>query len=255
MLPLSLLKTAQAHPVVRHRLCAAPPQSARARCAHANARCASPSGALQGPASAMHPAGSQLTSRPAPLAPWQLVELKNGETYNGHVVTVDSWMNIHLREVICTSKVRGGASAGGGEAERQAPRAKWQEASPGAGGGRARGGGRGALRVRWAGVLGREDTRWRAGGGRRIRGSASGRPAPQIAPPAAPRSPGPAAAGATQRPKPLPSLSPPAPARSPGRRPLLPHARGVRARQHDQVCSRARGGGGQGQGGAGQQEG
>ncbi|GBF97842.1 endonuclease [Raphidocelis subcapitata] len=48
MLPLSLLKTAQAHPV--------------------------------------------------------LIELKNGETYNGHVVTCDSWMNIHLREVICTSK-------------------------------------------------------------------------------------------------------------------------------------------------------
>eukprot|EP00775_Hariotina_reticulata_P005771 gene5771-6010_t len=48
MLPLSLLKTAQAHPV--------------------------------------------------------LVELKTGETYNGHLVNCDSWMNIHLREVICTSK-------------------------------------------------------------------------------------------------------------------------------------------------------
>eukprot|EP00877_Chromochloris_zofingiensis_P000487 jgi/Chrzof1/10439/UNPLg00366.t1 len=48
MLPLSLLKTAQAHPV--------------------------------------------------------LVELKNGETYNGHMVNCDSWMNVHLREVICTSK-------------------------------------------------------------------------------------------------------------------------------------------------------
>lgn len=35
----------------------------------------------------------------------QLVELKNGETYNGHLVNCDSWMNIHLREVICTSKV------------------------------------------------------------------------------------------------------------------------------------------------------
>jgi len=33
------------------------------------------------------------------------VELKNGETYNGHLVTCDSWMNINLREVICTSKV------------------------------------------------------------------------------------------------------------------------------------------------------
>ncbi|RWW40353.1 hypothetical protein BHE74_00054277 [Ensete ventricosum] len=34
-----------------------------------------------------------------------LVELKNGETYNGHLVNCDTWMNIHLREVICTSKV------------------------------------------------------------------------------------------------------------------------------------------------------
>jgi small nuclear ribonucleoprotein (snRNP)-like protein len=36
----------------------------------------------------------------------QLVELKNGETYNGRLENCDSWMNIHLREVICTSKVR-----------------------------------------------------------------------------------------------------------------------------------------------------
>ena len=36
----------------------------------------------------------------------QLVELKNGETYNGHMVQCDSWMNVHLREVICTSKAR-----------------------------------------------------------------------------------------------------------------------------------------------------
>ena len=38
--------------------------------------------------------------------PMQLVELKNGETYNGHMVQCDSWMNVRLREVICTSKVR-----------------------------------------------------------------------------------------------------------------------------------------------------
>lgn len=37
----------------------------------------------------------------------QLLELKNGETYNGHLVQCDSWMNIHLREVICTSKASG----------------------------------------------------------------------------------------------------------------------------------------------------
>lgn len=35
-----------------------------------------------------------------------LVELKNGETYNGNLVSCDTWMNLHLREVICTSKVR-----------------------------------------------------------------------------------------------------------------------------------------------------
>merc|ERR1711933_294640 len=33
-----------------------------------------------------------------------LIELKNGETYNGHLVNCDTWMNVHLREVICTSK-------------------------------------------------------------------------------------------------------------------------------------------------------
>lgn len=37
----------------------------------------------------------------------QLVELKNGETYNGHLVSCDNWMNINLREVICTSRVCG----------------------------------------------------------------------------------------------------------------------------------------------------
>uniref|UniRef100_A0A673X5C6 U6 snRNA-associated Sm-like protein LSm4 n=1 Tax=Salmo trutta TaxID=8032 RepID=A0A673X5C6_SALTR len=36
-----------------------------------------------------------------------LVELKNGETYNGHLVSCDNWMNINLREVICTSRVKG----------------------------------------------------------------------------------------------------------------------------------------------------
>ncbi|KAF0716426.1 Aste57867_2850 [Aphanomyces stellatus] len=33
-----------------------------------------------------------------------LVELKNGDTYNGHLVNCDTWMNINLKEVICTSK-------------------------------------------------------------------------------------------------------------------------------------------------------
>ena len=33
-----------------------------------------------------------------------LVELKNGETYNGHLVSCDNWMNICLRDVICASR-------------------------------------------------------------------------------------------------------------------------------------------------------
>ncbi|VDN04052.1 unnamed protein product [Thelazia callipaeda] len=33
-----------------------------------------------------------------------LVELKSGETYNGHLVACDAWMNIHLRDAICTSR-------------------------------------------------------------------------------------------------------------------------------------------------------
>ena len=33
------------------------------------------------------------------------MELKNGETYNGHLVNCDNWMNISLKEVICTSRV------------------------------------------------------------------------------------------------------------------------------------------------------
>uniref|UniRef100_A0A9J2PQK7 Sm domain-containing protein n=1 Tax=Ascaris lumbricoides TaxID=6252 RepID=A0A9J2PQK7_ASCLU len=34
-----------------------------------------------------------------------LVELKNGETYNGHLVSCDAWMNLHPKDVICTSRV------------------------------------------------------------------------------------------------------------------------------------------------------
>lgn len=32
-----------------------------------------------------------------------LVELKNGETLNGHLVNCDNWMNLLLREVVQTS--------------------------------------------------------------------------------------------------------------------------------------------------------
>ncbi|KAG8593973.1 hypothetical protein GDO81_001018 [Engystomops pustulosus] len=41
-----------------------------------------------------------------------LVELKNGETYNGHLVSCDNWMNINLREVICTSRTSHGGTGG-----------------------------------------------------------------------------------------------------------------------------------------------
>lgn len=34
----------------------------------------------------------------------QLVELKNGEAYNGRMEACDTWMNMHLHEVICTAK-------------------------------------------------------------------------------------------------------------------------------------------------------
>lgn len=32
------------------------------------------------------------------------MELKNGEAYNGKMEACDTWMNMHLREVICTAK-------------------------------------------------------------------------------------------------------------------------------------------------------
>lgn len=75
------------------------------------------------------PHGESRPSRPAPVVVsgsalscraqrlhgdtrfFQLVELKNGETYNGHLVSCDNWMNINLREVICTSRVRSGVAA------------------------------------------------------------------------------------------------------------------------------------------------
>ena len=35
-----------------------------------------------------------------------LVELKNGETLNGHLIQCNTWMNLTLKEVIQTSPVR-----------------------------------------------------------------------------------------------------------------------------------------------------
>lgn len=40
-----------------------------------------------------------------------LVELKNGETLNGHLVNCDTWMNLTLKEVVQTSPVRATASS------------------------------------------------------------------------------------------------------------------------------------------------
>jgi small nuclear ribonucleoprotein (snRNP)-like protein len=34
-----------------------------------------------------------------------LVELKDGETLNGHLVACDTWMNLTLKEVVQTSPV------------------------------------------------------------------------------------------------------------------------------------------------------
>ena len=76
------------------------------------------------------------------------MELKNGETYNGHLVNCDNWMNIQLREVICTSRVRqtltvGEEEEGGG----------WGGGGGGQGSGEGEDGGRNGRRKRvgWGG--------------------------------------------------------------------------------------------------------
>jgi small nuclear ribonucleoprotein (snRNP)-like protein len=35
----------------------------------------------------------------------KMIELKNGETYNGHLISCDFLMNVTLQDVVCTSKV------------------------------------------------------------------------------------------------------------------------------------------------------
>ncbi|KAF0752324.1 hypothetical protein AaE_006077, partial [Aphanomyces astaci] len=50
--------------------------------------------------SAMLPLSLLQTAQGAPM----LVELKSGDTYNGQLVNCDTWMNINLKEVICTAK-------------------------------------------------------------------------------------------------------------------------------------------------------
>jgi hypothetical protein len=83
MLPLILLKAAQGHPVVGFIITVVIP--------------------LPKPNSSSAVVYSTLMLFHFFL---QLVELKNGETYNGHLIQCDSWMNMHVREVICTAKVR-----------------------------------------------------------------------------------------------------------------------------------------------------
>ncbi len=87
MLPLALLRGGQGHPVVRPALIFAriarfrffPPVSLSLSLSLAQS----------------HPS-SHLSHLSQPIL--QLVELKSGETYNGHLVQCDSWMNMHLKE-------------------------------------------------------------------------------------------------------------------------------------------------------------
>ncbi|CDF36960.1 Sm Like Protein [Chondrus crispus] len=52
------------------------------------------------PLSAMLPLSLLKSSTGYPI----LVELKNGDTYNGHLSNIDQWMNVNLNDVIRTSK-------------------------------------------------------------------------------------------------------------------------------------------------------
>ena len=58
-------------------------------------------GAKQAHGALFHPSLRPLTNSRA--LPTQLVELKNGETFNGHLVNCDNFMNITLREVYQTN--------------------------------------------------------------------------------------------------------------------------------------------------------
>ena len=52
------------------------------------------------PSTAMLPLSLLTTAKGQPM----LIELKNGDTYNGRLVSADTWMNVNLEEVICTSR-------------------------------------------------------------------------------------------------------------------------------------------------------
>ena len=106
MLPLVLLKTSQGHPVVRSSFGGRCPSKALWMSSERvlDSEDSKRESTLL-PVALLLPPCCSSTRRSMLCYLSQLVELKNGETYNGHMVLCDTWMNIHLREVICTSKV------------------------------------------------------------------------------------------------------------------------------------------------------
>mmetsp|Transcript_26190 Transcript_26190/g.57483 ORF Transcript_26190/g.57483 Transcript_26190/m.57483 type:complete len:131 (+) Transcript_26190:85-477(+) len=113
-----------------------------------------------------------------------LVELKGGDTYNGRLVNCDAWMNINLRDVICTSKdgdkfwkmkecyVRGSSVKYIRLPEDAIDRVPEDDGQRHA---VRRGGGRGDVGGRGRGGRGRGRGRGRGGGRGRGRGGAGGR--------------------------------------------------------------------------------
>lgn len=111
-----------------------------------------------------------------------LVELKNGDTYNGHLFNIDTWMNLNLRDVTRTSK-DGDAFTALAEAYIRGNTIKYlrvpdeivsvvaERPEGGGGGGR---GGRGRGRGRGGGGRGRGRGRGGGGGGRGGRGGGGG---------------------------------------------------------------------------------
>ncbi|XP_031494294.1 probable U6 snRNA-associated Sm-like protein LSm4 isoform X3 [Nymphaea colorata] len=97
-----------------------------------------------------------------------LVELKNGETYNGHLVNCDSWMNIHLREVICTSKVID-------KVQEETNKSRTDRKPPGVGRGRGRGRDDSSGRPAKSIGRGQEDGSGKGGGSGRGRGGSGGK--------------------------------------------------------------------------------
>ncbi|EED86446.1 predicted protein, partial [Thalassiosira pseudonana CCMP1335] len=119
-----------------------------------------------------------------------LVELKSGTTYNGRLVNCDTYMNLNLRDVVCTSKegdkfwklnecyIRGSSvkylrlPEDAVERVKEEDEGRWKGSLSGGGSGRGYGGrGRGAGRAGG----GRNYNNGRGGGVGRGRGRGSGR--------------------------------------------------------------------------------